>query len=235
MELRETEGYVGWGLSEQSVGRLSVFGDLILSAHSNVTAIRDPHEVEKSHFLDSLSLLGVSQLHTAARIVDVGSGGGLPAVVLSIALPDTQVTAVDSVAKKCTFVEEVRLRLGLDNLDVVCMRAEDYGRTDVRETFDVAVARAVAPLPVLAEFTMPLVRLGGVFVAAKAALSNQERIEGEAALAILGCDRHDLRRARSFADAENRWLFVAFKDRPTPAKYPRRAGVPAKRPLGARR
>jgi len=235
MELREAAGYVGWGLSEQGMDRLSVFGDLLLSARSNVTAIREPHEVEKSHFLDSLSLLDVSEIRDASRIVDVGSGGGLPAVVLAIALPGVHVTALDSVAKKCAFIEAVRARLDLENLSVVCARAEDVGRTEVRELFDVAVARAVAPLSVLAELTMPLVGLGGVFVAAKAELSNQERIEGVAALAILGSDRYDLRRARSFAEAENRWLFLAFKDRPTPAQYPRRAGVPARRPLGVRR
>jgi 16S rRNA (guanine527-N7)-methyltransferase len=235
MQLKETAGYARWGLSERDMDRLSVFGDLLLSARSNVTAIRDPQKVEKSHFLDSLSLLDVTEIRDASRIVDVGSGGGLPAVVLAIALPGAHVTALDSVAKKCAFVEEVRARLGLGNLTVVCGRAEDIGRTEARETFDVAVARAVAPLPVLAELAMPLTMLGGVFVAAKAALSNEERMEGTAALDILGGERYELRRARSFDGAENRWLFMAFKERPTPAQYPRRAGVPAKRPLGARR
>ena len=235
MLLKETAGYAGWGLSGRQIDSLSAFGDLLLSARSNVTSIRDPHEVEKSHFLDSLSLLDVAEIRGASRIVDVGSGGGLPAVVLAIALPGTQVTALDSVAKKCAFVEGVRVSLGLRNLSVLCARAEDVAHTDVRESFDVAVARAVAPLPVLAELSLPLTAIGGLFVAAKAALSNEERMEGIAALDILGSERFDLRRARSFEGAENRWLFLAFKDRPTPSQYPRRAGVPAKRPLGARR
>ena len=235
MLLKETAGYARWGLSGRQMDRLSAFGDLLLSARSNVTAIRDPHEVEKSHFLDSLSLLDVTEISGASRIVDVGSGGGLPAVVLAIALPGTQVTALDSVAKKCTFIEGVRANLGLGNLSVACARAEDFGHTEARESFDVAVARAVAPLPVLAELSLPLTAIGGVFVAAKAALSNEERMEGIVALDILGSERHELRRARSFDEAENRWLFLAFKERPTPSQYPRRAGVPAKRPLGTQR
>ncbi|HZK48872.1 MAG TPA: 16S rRNA (guanine(527)-N(7))-methyltransferase RsmG [Thermoleophilia bacterium] len=235
MELRERAAYADWGLSEPDVEKLGIFGDLLLAARSNVTAIRDPHEIELSHFLDSLSLLDVAEIRGASQIVDVGSGGGLPAVVLALALPASRVTAIDSVAKKCAFIEEARTRLGLENLRVVCGRAEDVGRTEAREAFDVATARAVASLAVLAELTVPLIRTGGVFVASKAALSDQERMEGEAALAILGCDRYDLRRARSFAQAENRWLFLAYKDRSTPAQYPRRTGVPAKRPLRAQR
>ena len=138
-------------------------------------------------------------------------------------------------AKKCTFIEGVEANLGLGNLSVVCTRAEDFGHTEARESFDVAVARAVAPLPVLAELSLPLTAIGGVIVAAKAALSNEERMEGIVALDILGSERYELRRARSFDEAENRWLFLAFKERPTPSQYPRRAGVPAKRPLGTQR
>ena len=233
IELKETKAYLERGLSDADVAKLSVFGGLLLASRSNVTAIRDPHEVELTHFLDSLSFVDVAEVREADRILDVGSGGGLPAVVLAIALPATRITALDSVRKKCAFVEEVADRLELGNLDVVCARAEDLGRTERRESYDVAVSRAVASLPVLAELMVPMIRQGGALVAAKGTLSDEERMDGEAALAILGCNRHEAVRARSFAAAHDRWLFVAHKTRATPSKYPRRAGMPGKRPLGA--
>ncbi|MHB1345255.1 MAG: 16S rRNA (guanine(527)-N(7))-methyltransferase RsmG [Thermoleophilia bacterium] len=233
MLLTEKARYAEHGLGPEAVAALALYGDLLLASRTNVTAVRDPHGVETVHFLDSLSFLDVPEIRRARTLVDVGSGGGLPAVVLAIALPEVAVTAVDSVGKKCAFVEEVRDSLGLANLEVVCARAEDAGRSRLREVFDVAVARAVAALPVLSELAVPLIRPGGTFVAAKGALSDQERMEGETALGILGSDQHRLVRARSFEGAENRWLFVAIKERATPEMYPRRPGVPVKRPLGA--
>lgn len=232
MDLSHREAYEERGLSPEGIDRLSVFGDMLLSSHSNVTAVRDSETLEEVHFLDSLSFLDIPELLTARSVIDVGTGGGLPAVVLAVALPQTQVVALDSVGKKCAFIDAVRARLALSNLEVVCDRSEDYGRTAARESFDAVVARAVAPLPILAELCVPLARVGGVFVAAKGALSNQESIEGAAALAILGCERYRSVRARSFERAENRWLLVAGKVRATPMEYPRRAGMPAKRPLG---
>jgi len=232
LDLRHLHAYEERGLSSEDIDRLSVFGDMLLSSRSNVTAVRDAETMEEVHFLDSLSFLDTPELVTARRVVDVGSGGGLPAVVLAIALPQTHVVALDSVGKKCAFVDSVRARLALANLEVVCARSEDYGRTEARESFEAVVARAVAPLPILAELCVPLIQVGGIFVAAKGALSDQESIEGAAALAILGCDPYRSVRARSFERAENRWLLVTKKARKTPMEYPRRAGVPAKRPLG---
>lgn len=233
MELRFGEDYARHGLSPEAVVALGAFGDLLLASPTNVTAVRDPHGVETVHFLDSLSFLDVPEVRGAATVVDIGSGGGLPAVVLALALPSASVTALDSVGKKCAFVASVRDRLGLSNLDVACSRAEEAGRSRLRGAFDVAVSRAVASLPVVSEFAVPLVRRGGTVVAAKGAVSDQERMEGESALGILGCSRPRYVRARSFPGAENRWLIVATKESETPDRYPRRPGVPEKRPLGA--
>jgi 16S rRNA (guanine527-N7)-methyltransferase len=234
IELRENAAYLERGLSGEAIERLAVFGGLLSTSRSNVTSIREPEEIERLHFLDSLSFLDVDEVANAQTIVDVGSGAGLPAVVLALALPDVAVTALDSVGKKCAFINEARARLGLENLAVACARAEDLARTDARRTFDVAVARAVAALPVLAELMMPLVRLGGAMVAAKTSIPGQERIDAEAALAILGGDRFESVRARSFPGAEDRWLLIAHKQGETPGRYPRRAGIPGKRPLTAR-
>jgi 16S rRNA (guanine527-N7)-methyltransferase len=235
LNLQETPAYVAYGLTDDAIAKLGRFGDLLLSSSVNVTAIRDPLGIEHMHFLDSLSLLTVPEVNEAGRVVDVGSGGGLPAIVLAVALPRLQVVAVESIRKKCAFIEEVGLLLGLSNLRVQCARAEDLGRSGLRESFDVAVARAVAPMAVVAEICLPLVRVGGVVVAMKGPMSDQERIQGQNALAILGAVEGQARQVQPFPEAENRWLYVARKASATPPDYPRRPGVPQKRPLGAGR
>ena len=164
--------------------------------------------------------------------MDVGSGGGLPALVVAIALPGVHVTALESVAKKCVFIERTAAQLGLPNVEVVCARAEEFGRTAGRASFDVVVARAVATLPVLAELCVPLARVGGTFVAMKSALSDQERIRGESALAILRAGPLTGHAVDPFPGGDRRWLYVAVKTGETPEMYPRRVGVPGRKPLG---
>lgn len=235
MNLQETAAYLAHGLTDEAIANLGRFGDFLLSSPVNVTAIREPLGIEHLHFLDSLSLLTVPEVNEAGRLVDVGSGGGLPAIVLALALPRLNVVAVESIRKKCAFIEEVGLLMGLSNLRVECARAEDLGHSALRESFDVAVTRAVAPMAVLAEICLPLVRVGGVVVAMKGSISDQECIEGQNALAILGAVGGTARQVQPFPGAENRWLHVARKASSTPPDYPRRAGVPQKRPLGAER
>jgi 16S rRNA (guanine527-N7)-methyltransferase len=235
VNLQETTAYVAYGVTDEAIAKLGRFGDLLLSSPVNVTAIRDPLSIEHLHFLDSLSLLTVPEVNEAGHMVDVGSGGGLPAIVVALARPRLQVVAVESIRKKCAFIEEVGLLLGLSNLRVECARAEDVGHSDLRESFDVAVTRAVAPMAVVAEFCLPLVRVGGVVVAMKGPMSDQERIQGRSALAILGGVEGPARQVRPFPGAENRWLHVARKTSATPSAYARRPGVPQRRPLGAGR
>lgn len=232
MNLQETAAYVAYGLTGEVLDKLGRYGDLLLSSPVNVTAVRDPLAIEHLHFLDSLSLFTIPEVGCADQVVDVGSGGGLPAVVLALVSPDMQVVAVESVRKKCAFIEEVRLSLGLQNLRVECARAEDMGRSGAREAFDVAVSRAVASLAVVAELCLPLVRLGGLVVAMKGPMSDQERIQGKNAIAILGGVEVSAQQVWPFPGAENRWLYGVRKISSTPSDYPRRAGAPGKRPLG---
>jgi len=232
LNLQENSAYLACGLTEEMIAKLDRFGDLLLASPVNVTAIRDPLGIEHLHFLDSLSLLAVPEVNEAGRAVDVGSGGGLPAIVLALALPHVNVVAVESIHKKCVFIEQAATLLGLSNLIVECARAEDLGHSDLRESFDLAVTRAVAPMAVVAEICLPLVRVGGVVVTMKGPMSDEERIQGQNALAILGAEECPSRQVRPFPGAENRWLHVARKVRSTPPAYPRRAGVPQKRPLG---
>jgi len=220
-------------LDAPAIDRLAAFGDLILRANLNVTSIDDPDDVERFHFLDSLSLLSVDSVKSACHLADVGSGAGLPAVVLALALPAAQVIAVESQRKKCAYTGSVARELGLENLTPVCARAEDYGRAGGRGAHDVVVTRAVAPLAVVAEYSLPLLRVGGSMVAMKGLVSDQERIQGLRALAILGAGGLEAVRLHPFEGSENRWAFVAEKVRPTPAQFPRRPGVPGKRPLGS--
>ena len=224
--------YEALGLPALAVERLSQFGDLLIGCPFNVTSLREPQDIERQHFLDALSLLGVTAVREARELVDVGSGGGIPAVVLAVVSPATLVVALESVKKKCDFIRRTAAALGLENIVVECARAEDYGREHGRERFDVAVARAVASLPVLAELCLPLVRVGGTFVAMKGAISTQECMEGGKAVAILGGDEISVRSVEPVAGAENRCLVVARKLTRTSGSFPRRAGVPERKPLG---
>mgnify|MGYP000900013706 FL=1 len=153
-------------------------------------------------------------------------------MVLATALSGAQITAVESVGKKCAFITQTAERLGLSNLRVLRGRAEEIGHGAHRESFDVVVARAVGSLSLVAELCVPLVRLGGVVVAMKGLLSPSERAAGLAALAILGADQVEERVVVPFAEAQARRLVVARKRRPTPLQYPRGVGMPAKKPLG---
>ena len=209
-----------------------MFGDLILGAGFNVTGMAVPDDIERLHFLDSLSVLDVEGVASARIMADVGSGAGIPALVLAIALPDVQISALESQRKKCGFIESAVGELGLANVTVHCARIEEYARADGRAAYDVVVSRAVGTLSLVAEYSLPLLRLGGVMVAMKGRVSNQERIHGLRALDILGAEAFDEVRLQPFAGAENRWAYVARKSRRTPDRYPRRPGVPAKRPLG---
>lgn len=232
MQLVYTAAYAEYGLSEDQVCKLGLLGDLLQSAELNVTAVRDSREIERQHFLDSLSLLRIASVVAAAHVVDIGSGGGLPALVLALALSASRITAVESVKKKCVFIARAAAELSLSNVTVECSRAEDYGRSSGRATADVAVSRALASLPVVAEYSLPLLKVGGQMVAMKGLISDQERIQASNALGILGAGRLEMVRLEPFEGSLNRYVYIATKLRPTPDEYPRRAGLSVKRPLG---
>jgi 16S rRNA (guanine527-N7)-methyltransferase len=232
VNLLHVKDYEAYGLDEGAQAKLAVLGDLLLQAPLNVTGLKDPGEIERVHFLDSLSLLTLPQVRPAGLLADVGSGGGLPALVLALALPHAEVTAIESVGKKCEHIAHCATMLELSNLNVRCMRAEDCGRGEDRARYDLVVSRALDALPVVAEYSMPLLRVGGVMVAMKGAVSDQECTHALAALGILGSDAMEAVQLFPFAGARSRVVFVAEKQRDTPAAYPRRTGVPHKRPLG---
>jgi 16S rRNA (guanine527-N7)-methyltransferase len=231
VKLEETGAYSAHGLDAEALDRLSALGDLIQGAGFNITSISDPQEIERVHFLDSLSLLEVPGVRRAKHIADLGSGAGMPALVLAIALP-AQIIAVESQQKKCAFIQRAVDTLTLETVTVCCARAEDYGRGEGRAAHDLVVSRAVAALPVVLEYSMPLLSPAGIMVAMKGSISDQELIQAGKALGILGGDSLEAVKLQPFPDAQNRWAYVARKIRPTPPSYPRRPGMPAKKPLG---
>src|SRR6266545_4729535 len=176
---------------------------------------------------DSLVLL--EHLGGASRLVDVGSGGGLPGLPLKIARPELAVTLVEADQAKAAFLVQACARLSLDGVDVVARRAEDVGRDSrYREAFDVAVARALAPMPILVELCLPLVRVGGRLLAQKT--DKEDPSDAQRAIQLLGGRLESVSPARSDARTAGTVVTVA-KVRATPDAYPRRAGLPGRKPL----
>lgn len=198
----------------------------------NLTAIRDAEGIRTKHFLDSLSTLLELKDPVPETLVDVGTGAGFPGIPLKIALPDLRLTLVESVGKKCDFLRHTISLLKLDNVEVVTLRAEDVGQIpQYREHYDWAVARAVSSMPVLAEYLLPLVRVGGGVLAQKGENAHAEVQSAERALQILGGNLRKLRLVTLPGVADERHLVVLDKKAATPSQFPRRAGLPSKKPL----
>ena len=196
------------------------------------TAVRDPVAAVDLHIADSLVALGVPETRAASSLADLGAGAGVPALVLAAALPDTRVTAVESVARKAQFVAATAEAMGLVNVDVFAGRAEEW--TAGLGAADVVTARALATLSVLAEYAAPLLREGGLLVAWKGAPESKEIADARFAAAELGLSEPEAMAVRPFRASERRTLYLLRKVRPTPAKYPRRSGMATKRPLTAK-
>ena len=184
----------------------------------NLTAIVEPSEMVRKHLLDALTYMPLNP-KPPARLIDVGSGGGLPGIVLAIVWPETHVTLVESVAKKTAFLVHVAAHFALPNVHIVSERAETLGQDkQYRAQYDMATARAVAELRVLVEYLLPLVRIGGKVYAPKAAITT------------LGGHLHDIVNINE-PPLEPRTMVRIVKHRVTPGTYPRLAGTPSKKPL----
>jgi 16S rRNA (guanine527-N7)-methyltransferase len=198
----------------------------------NLTAIRDPQGVRVKHFLDSLSCLNVMRDSPVERVIDIGTGAGFPGLPLKIVVPAMRLTLIESVGKKAEFCRHVSRKLGLENVDVATGRAETVGQTgEHRERYDWAVARAVAILPALAEYLLPLVRVGGAMLAMKGESAPAEAHQSENAIRLLGGRLRKLVPVTLPGVVEERYLVVIDKIAATPPIYPRRVGVPARTPL----
>lgn len=231
--LDEAAREAGIALSDGQRQMLAAFWSLVLEANRrhNLTAIVDPEEAAVKHFVDSLTPLVVGALPRRGRLVDVGSGAGFPGIPLAVAAPELEVTLMESVGKKASFLRQAVERLGL-RAHVLAVRAEAAGRDPrYREVFDVAVARALAPMPVAAEWCLPLVRPGGRFVAMRGARGEEDLEEARRAIGILGGEPGPVHPLELPRGAGRRVVVVVEKVRPTPAEYPREGGAARRRPL----
>lgn len=205
--------------------------DLLADARASLSSVTDPARAREVHLLDSLSGLAAEEVQTAERIVDIGSGAGFPGVPLAIARPGAEVDLIESVSRKAGFIDEVIGRLGLTNARAIRARSEEWALGRGAGAYDLATARAVAPLGVLAELASPLLEEGGSLVAWKGELEP----EAEAAISrhheklALEIDR--VVPVRPFETSRVRHLYVLKKTGPTPPGLPRRPGMARKRPL----
>ena len=232
--LSEGAAAMGLILSADQLAQFARYLELLLdwNRRLNLTAIREPAAVQRKHFLDSLTCAAVTGDLNNRRLVDVGAGAGFPGLPLKILYPALSLTLVESVVKKGRFLSAVVEDLGLDDVEVVIDRAENVAHmAGQRGAYDWAVARAVAALPVLAEYLLPFCRTGGHMLAQKGPGAPEEVKSAASALTLLGGSEPYLQETSVPGLDETRFLVVVQKANPTPDKYPRSPGIPAKRPI----
>ena len=217
-------------LPDDVVPRLVAFHRLLVEDPLAPTAVRDPLKAVDDHLADSLVGLEIEAVRAAGTIADLGSGAGLPGIPLAISLPRTSVALVDSLTKRCAFLERAVSVSEATNARVVNTRAETW--PDGLAAFDIVTARALAPLPVVAEYAAPLLAVGGMLVAWRGRRNPRDEDAGARAAAQLGLEPVEIRHMRPFPGAEYRYLHLMSKVMETPSGFPRRAGIATKRPLG---
>ncbi len=198
----------------------------------NLTAITQEQEVYLKHFYDSLTPSFAFDFQRSLTLCDVGAGAGFPSLPLKILFPQLKITIVDSLNKRITFLETLIESLGLKDVTLYHDRAETFGQNPkFREQFDLVTARAVARLNVLSEFCLPLVKMGGTFIALKGAVGEEEVKESQAAIERLGGHLQHIHSIRLPEEESQRQIIYIDKMKPTPKKYPRKPGLPTKQPL----
>ena len=225
---------LGLRLSDEQLAKFERLTGLLLSWNErmNLTAITDPRQIVIKHYLDALTLGLAAPQFDGMRLLDVGAGAGFPGLPLAIAHPKLALTLLDATAKKLRFVEAVSQALGLRNVGVLHARAEDAShQRDHREGYDIVVARAVAKMPVLAEYTLPFCRLGGKVIAMKGSAAHEETQAAACAIAKLGGALTSIYEVRLPTLEMPRHLVVITKVKPTAKVYPRQAGTPSRQPL----
>lgn len=222
----------GVELDETALDRFDRYAELLCEWNTfmNLTAIKEPDEIVKKHFIDSLSLLSAVRIPEGSSLIDVGTGAGFPGIPLLIARNDLKVTLLDSTNKRLEFIKAVLESTGL-SAQVVHMRAEDAGRNkDFREKFDFATARAVSNLRDLSEYCLPFVRIGGYFVPMKSAKTDEETAEAKKAISVLGGKIADIK-SFELDGAGQRTVLLIKKISQTPTNYPRPSAKMAKFPI----
>lgn len=232
--VQEARQLFGVHLSGRQVIALMTFERELLAWNEkfNLTAIRDVEGIRTKHFLDSFSCVMAWKENPPRRLIDIGTGAGFPGIPLKILYPSMRLVLVESVGKKANFCRHMVETLSLESTEVVTARAEEVGQMPAhREVCDWAVARSVAHLPVLAEFLLPMVQVGGAMLALKGQSALAETHKAETAFKILGGSTRQLLQVTLPGVADERFLVVVDKVAATPPQYPRKPGIPAKKPL----
>lgn len=224
----------GFPLTDQQKRQFERYFDLLVEWNEkiNLTAITDKHEVYLKHFYDSLAPVLQGHIsNTSGKLLDIGAGAGFPSLPMKILCPDLEVTIIDSLNKRIAFLTMLAEELGLTEVQFFHGRAEDFGQDKAfRAQFDLVTARAVARMQVLSELTIPFLKVNGRLVALKAAAADEELADAKQALALLFA-KVISNTSYSLPNGDGRTITIVEKKKETPNKYPRKAGMPNKKPL----
>ena len=225
---------LGLKCSDETIYKFSKYREILVEWNQkmNLTGIEEEKEVYIKHFLDSVAAVKKGYIKDGMSIIDVGTGAGFPGLPLRICLENSKVTLLDSLNKRINFLSEVCTSINVDDIELIHGRAEHFGKDEkYREQYDIATARAVAGLPILMEFCVPFIKVGGYFVCLKGPNADTELEESRKAMEVLGLEfveKIDV----ELPEIELKHNIVVFKKvNSTPAKYPRKAGKPVKSPI----
>ena len=225
---------LGISLTEEQTEQFMLYYEKLIEVNQvmNLTAITEFEDVMRKHFLDSLTLVKAADIKNVKRVLDLGTGAGFPGIPLKIAFPDTEFVLLDSLNKRVKFLHDIIELCRLKKIQAVHGRAEELaGKKEYRESFDLCVSRAVANLSSLSEYCLPYVEKGGLFVSYKSGNIQEELEAAGYAIQILGGRIKDTVKFKLPGSDMDRSLVVIEKIKETPARYPRRAGIPSREPL----
>lgn len=232
--LEEGSNQFGVSLDNNQINQFFCYKDLIIEWNKkmNLTAITEEKEIIIKHFLDSISIGQSLDFTSVNNIIDIGTGAGFPGIPIKIAYPNLKITLLDSLNKRIDFLKKVVSQLSLKDVKCVHGRAEELGQNkDYRKSYDICVSRAVAHLSVLAEYTLPFLKVGGTFISMKSINVEEEINDSTKAIDVLGGEIIDIKDTMiPFSDINHRIILIK-KVRPTPTKFPRKPGKPSKNPI----
>lgn len=232
--LKEKVATLGIELTEKQIEQFIKYFEILVEWNKvmNLTGITEYEEVVEKHFVDSLSLVNVLDLHACEKVIDIGTGAGFPGIPLKIAFPHLKITLLDSLNKRIKFLNTVIDTLGLENIETIHGRAEDFAKqVTYREQYDLCVSRAVANLSTLSEYCLPYIKVGGMFVPYKSGEIDEEVENASKAISILGGKNVDIVKFQLPGTDIGRSFVKIEKIKNTAKKYPRKAGLPSKEPL----